>query len=40
MIREVRRIMVSDKCIVLQGNYVEKCYVKLLTVTSVTAVNP
>jgi len=27
-----------NKCIVLQGDYVEKLYVKLLTVTSVKAV--
>jgi hypothetical protein len=38
MIREERRITVSDKCIVLQGDYLEKWYVKFLTVTSITAV--
>ena len=27
-----------NNCIVLQGGYVEKCYVKLLTVTSIKTV--
>jgi hypothetical protein len=38
MIREDRLITVSDKCIVLQGDYVEKWHLELLTVTYITAI--